>query len=66
MIYIIYYGEIGFYSLYKKFMKWDKIEDRYRLEILKCFTREFDYESRRLKYEFQQECLEFSTARAYI
>lgn len=62
MIYIIYYGEIGFYSLYKKFMKWDKIEDRYRLEILKCFTREFDYESRRLKYEFQQECLEFSTA----
>ena len=60
MLYIIYHSEIGFYSLYGRFMDWDNLDGKSKLEILNHITHEFDYNSRTLKNEFQEECLQFS------
>ena len=58
MLYIIYHSEIGFYYLYKRFIDWDNIDEKFKLEILNHIIHEFDYESRTLKKEFQEECLQ--------
>ena len=60
MLYVIYHSEIGFYSLYGRFMDWDNLDGKSKLEILSHITHEFDYNSRTLKNEFQEECLQFS------
>lgn len=60
MLYIIYHSEVGFYSLYRRFIDWDNIDEKFKLEILNHITHEFDYESRTLKKEFQEECLQLS------
>lgn len=60
MLYIVYHSEIGYYSLYERFMEWDSLENKSKLEILNYITHEFDYDSRTLKNEFQEECLQLS------
>ena len=41
-------------------MDWDNLDGKSKLEILNHITHEFDYNSRTLKNEFQEECLQFS------
>lgn len=59
-LYIVYFGEIGFYSLYGRFIQWGTVDDKLKLYILNHITKEFDLEQGTLKRRFEDECLELS------
>ncbi|AOT68308.1 hypothetical protein [Geosporobacter ferrireducens] len=48
-LFMIYNDEVGYYSLYKRFFKWDKMNNTAKLQILNEFMSLFDYNTEVLK-----------------
>ena len=56
MLYLIYYDEVGYYSIYGRFLQWDVLKNDMKLIVLKRMTQEFDLDKGILKEEFVEQC----------
>lgn len=60
MLYLIFYDEVGFYSIYSVFLQWDEINDNEKkIQILEHIQNKFDMTTGLLKKAFVDQCQEY-------
>lgn len=60
MLYLIYYDEVGFYSIYSVFLQWEKITDNdKKVTLLEPIQNKFDMTTGLLKKAFVDQCQEY-------